>query len=151
MANEIVMRVIEGDRGVMGRNVEHRTSSARPRSDAGNPPVIHRAWQSDNIQHATENAGAKRTIKKSKSVRFSVSPPSTPASSSLPSTPPSPRASAPPLPPAPVAAPVSGGDTEPARPKEKHTTLQWKQVVPSTSKARILEMCSSCDQDFTAV
>lgn len=165
MANEIVMKVVEEDRSVMERDGEHRTyprETAKPQSDASHPPVIHRAWQSDHIEHTTEDAVVQRMVKKSKSVRFSVSPPpNTPLSSSLPSTPlvsspPSPRASALPLPPAPaVAAAVSGGDTETSKPKEKHTTLQWKQVVPSTSKARILAtqfLCSSVlTKDFVTV
>lgn len=133
MANEIVNKVIEEDRSAMRRDVDRGTyprETPKPRSDASNPPVIHRAWQSDHIQRTAEDAAMKKTAKKSKSVRFSESPPpTTRLSSSLPSTPPSPRVPALPLPPAPAAA-VSRGDTGTA----KHNTLQWKQVVPSTSK-----------------
>jgi hypothetical protein len=122
IAEEIVMQVMEGDRGAMMRESAEQVTHPKEKAKNASPgwtgvgkSAIHRAWQSDRIQQvAGDSTGGK---KKTKSVRFTVSPP----------------------PPTPVFASAPSISTSPpdnvgTGASEKHTKLQWKQVVPSSSK-----------------
>lgn len=136
IANEIVVKVIEGDRGTLVKKVTEPVTYPKENvkppagwTGGGKAAVIHRVWQSDHIQQTAGDTRGKKREKKTKSVHFSDSPPPPPvaASSSVPSIPLAP--SSPSIPP--VA--TSGDDSKATGSTMEH---QWKQVVPSASKAR---------------
>lgn len=149
VAEEIVMKVIGGENSDEEGGVSERTSkqvlhhkekeNIKPITKRDAAMTATRTFSSakpellKEVNHALASSD-NRGPKKSKSVRFSVSPPPTPVPRTSPAT---------------TAAAVtstgtcttsgSGEDAEVAISKEKlPRTLQWKQLVPTANKVRIL-------------
>ena len=126
-AEEIVVKVVEEDRGTVVRKEKENTpvKPSAGRTDVDSPAAILRAWKSDHIKQTTGDAGGKRRAKKTKSVRFSVSPP--PPTSSV-------SSSAPSIPHAPSSPSATTLPLPPMTASRKTSALQWKEVVSSSSK-----------------